>query len=293
LPSLAQDSFHRYCKNNLRSCTDFYLHILPTDCLRILITQKNIMGNPNKAGFLAVAIFLSTTSNSNAQLNLSRWQVGINAGVFVYQGDLTPETLGSYKTLKPGWGLYISRILTPSFLLRTNFAAGQLLGSDARYGSPAYRQQRNLRFTTPVKELSEMIVWNMFGNSSNEVGNRFSPYLFGGIGVNFLNIDRSSNLNKSYFVNEPNVTNGLAADIKRTPPGSILVLPVGAGVEYYLTQNISLTAETNFRYTFTDYLDGFSQVANPKKKDFYQSHTIGLVFKFNGNKGIACPVIKR
>ena len=251
------------------------------------------MGKQNKAGFFTVAIFMSTVGISSAQLNLAKWQVGVNAGVFVYQGDLTPETLGAYKTLKPGWGLYISRILTPSFLLRTNFASGQLLGSDARYSRPAYRQQRNLRFTTPVKEISELVVWNMFGNSSNEIGNRFSPYLFGGIGVSFLNIDRSSNLNKSYFANQPAITNGLAADMNRTPPGSLLVLPVGAGVEYFLTPNISLTAETNFRYTFTDYLDGFSQVANPEKKDFYQSHTIGLVFKFNKNKGIPCPAIKR
>ena len=163
----------------------------------------------------------------------------------------------------------------------------------SRYSSPAYRQQRNLRFTSPVTEISELMVWNMFGNNGNEIGNRFSPYVFGGVGVSFLKVDRSSNLNKSYFVNEPNVTSGLAADMNKIPPRAILVLPAGIGVEYFLTSNLSLTAETNFRYTFTDYLDGFSQVANPKKKDFYQSHTVGLVFKFNKNKGLPCPVIKR
>lgn len=251
------------------------------------------MGKPNKAGFFTIALLMGSIGISKAQLNVSNWQVGINGGVFVYQGDLTPETMGSYKTLKPTLGLYISRILNPSFILRTNFAYGNLLGSDARYSSPAYRQQRNLRFTTPVTEVSELLVWNMFGNNGNEIGNRFSPYLFGGVGVSFLNINRSNNLNKSFFANEPQVTVGLAADMIRIPPRSILVLPVGIGVEYYLTPNILLTAETNFRYTFTDYLDGFSRVANPGKKDFYQSHTVGLVFKFNKKNELACPVIKR
>jgi opacity protein-like surface antigen len=251
------------------------------------------MGKANKAGFFIIAIWMVSIGISEAQLNVSNWQVGINGGVFVYQGDLTPEIMGSYKTLKPTLGLYISRILNPSFILRTNLAHGNLMGADARYSSPAYRQQRNLRFTTPVTEFSELLVWNMFGNNGNEIGNRFSPYLFGGAGVSFLKIDRSSNLNKSYFVNELRVTSGLAADMSKTPPHSILVLPAGIGVEYYLTPNISLTAETNFRYTFTDYLDGFSRVANPDKKDFYQSHTVGLVFKFNKKNELACPVAKR
>ena len=250
------------------------------------------MGKPNKAGVFTIAVLMGSIGIATAQLNLSKWQVGINGGVFVYQGDLTPSTLGSYKTLQPAAGFYISRILNPSFILRTNLAFGKLAGSDARYKEPAYRQQRNLSFSSPVTEVSELLVWNMFGNNGNEIGNRFSPYLFGGAGVNFLNVSRTSNLNKTFFANEPQVAIGLARDLTRTPPKAILVLPVGAGVEYYLTPQLSLTAETNFRYTFTDYLDGFSRVANPAKKDFYQSHTIGLVFKFGKKNGLDCPVIK-
>jgi opacity protein-like surface antigen len=251
------------------------------------------MSKLKKAGAFTITALMTGIAICKAQVSLNNWQVGINAGTFVYQGDLTPQTLGSYKTLKPTLSFYISRILNPSFLLRTNFASGRLLGADARYSSPTYRQQRNLRFTTPVTEISELMVWNMFGNNGNEIGNRFSPYVFGGVGISFLHIDRSSNLNKAFFINEPQVTSGLAADMNKTPPRAILVLPAGIGVEYFLTSNLSLTAETNFRYTFTDYLDGFSQVANPEKKDFYQSHTVGLVFKFNKNKGLPCPVIKR
>lgn len=250
------------------------------------------MSKPNKAGVFTILVLIGSMGIAKAQLNLSNWQVGINGGVFVYQGDLTPSALGSYKTLKPTVGFYISRILNPSFILRTNLAFGKLKGDDAKYNSPAYRRQRNLSFTSPVTEISELLVWNMFGNNGNEIGNRLSPYLFGGIGVSFLNVNRSSNLNKAFFVNQPQVQIGLAADLNKTPPKTALVLPAGIGVEYYLSPKISLTAETNFRYTFTDYLDGFSFAANPVKKDFYQSHTIGLVYKFGKKNQLGCPVLK-
>lgn len=251
------------------------------------------MGKKNKARIFAIVILIGNISIVNAQLNISNWQVGINGGVFVYQGDLTPAALGSYKTLRPAVGFNISRILNPSFILRTNLALGQLRGNEASYKSPAYRQQRNLSFSTPITEISELLVWNMFGNNSNEIGNLFSPYLFGGVGATFLNVNRTSNINKAFFGNESQVLVGLAQDLNQIPPKIILVLPVGVGVEYFLTPHLSLTVETSFRYTFTDYLDGFSKAANPNKKDFYQSHTVGLVYKFGKKNQLDCPVIKR
>ena len=250
------------------------------------------MGTPNKAGIFTILVMIGSIDFSNAQIKLSNWQVGINGGFFVYLGDLTPSTLGSYKTLKPTATLYFSRILNPSFILRTNLVYGLLAGNESRYSSPAYRQQRNLSFSSSVKEVSELMVWNMYSNNNNEIGKRFSPYLFGGIGVSFLRINRASNLNKSFFANEPSVEIGLAADLTRTPPGVILVLPMGAGVEYYLYSKVSLTAETSFRYAFTDYLDGFSYAANPAKNDFYQSYTIGLVYKFGKSDNVNCPVVR-
>ncbi len=250
------------------------------------------MGKQNKAGVFTILFIIGCLGIAKAQINVSNWQVGVNGGIFVYQGDLTPSTLGSYKTVKPTLSVYVSRILSPSFLLRTNLAVGQLKGDEAKYSSPAYRRQRNLSFTTPVTELSELLVWNMFGNNSNEIGNKFSPYLFGGVGVSFLSVKRASNLNKSYFTNEPTVAIGLAADMRVNPPKAILVVPVGVGIEYYLTPHVALTAETNFRYTRTDYLDGFSKVTNTNKNDFYQSHTVGLVYKFGKKNQLGCPVLK-
>lgn len=243
---------------------------------------------------LAVLIvLLFSVSITIAQTDLRRWQVGVNGGVFVYQGDLAPSMVGSYKTLKPAVGLYLSRILNPSFILRTNLAFGRLKGNDAKYDHPYWRRDRNLSFVSGIVEISELLVWNMFSNNSNEIGNRLSPYVFAGLGLSVLKINRNyNNMSKDFFIDFPQVQAGFNADIAARPPGPVVVLPAGVGVEYYLNNRMSLTAETNFRYTFTDYIDGFSQGANPSKKDFYQSHTIGLLYRLGKKNQLDCPVVK-
>ena len=249
----------------------------------------------NKFSIIAIIIlaFILTSNDCAAQSNLKNWQFGASGGVFVYQGQLAPSALGSYKTLKPTINLYFSRILTPSFSLRSNLALGALKGEEARYSEPAYRKERNLTFHTPVAEVSELFVWNLFGNSGDEIGNRISPYIFAGVGLSFINVTRSSNINKVYFLREPEVLAGLAADYRVAPPKAILVVPLGGGIEYYLNSKVSLTLETNFRFTQTDYIDGFSKVATGSKtKDYYQSHTIGFVYKFGKDNNLGCPVLK-
>ncbi len=239
--------------------------------------------------FFLIVFFVGGFCSAQAQSNASGWQFGFNGGAFVYQGDLSATAVGSYKTLKTGFGLYVSKVLNPSLLLRTNLTFGQIAGDENKFDQPAYRQQRQLSFTSPVAELSELLVWNVLANNGNQNGHRFSPYLFAGLGVNYTSVNRSSNASLPYFTAEPSVAAGLVEDLATHLPESILVIPMGVGLEYYLSDRVSLTAETNFRYTSTDYLDGFSKVSRTTKNDYYQSHTIGLVFKLEGPSKLDCP----
>ena len=63
-------------------------------------------------------LLLGTMRFSYAQPDLSHWQIGVNAGTFIYQGDLSPSRLGSYKTMKPDLGIYVSRILSPAIAVQ-------------------------------------------------------------------------------------------------------------------------------------------------------------------------------
>ncbi len=242
------------------------------------------------AGLLLLFIIITQTVTAQT----SKWQLGVNGGVFIYQGDLTPTSIGSYATPSPVFGVNVSWVLNSYFSVRANLAVGKLRGDDAAYSDPAWRRQRNFNFSTPVTELSGLMVWNLFGNNSNELGMRLSPYVFGGAGISWLNIRRDySRLNPDLFGTSSKERQGIITDSAKTLPGTIPVIPLGLGVQYYISPKISLTAETNFRYTFTDYLDGFSYSANPNQRDFYHSHTIGILFRFGANKNdIGCPVMK-
>jgi hypothetical protein len=222
-----------------------------------------------------------------------KWMVGVNAGAMIYQGDLAPSVLGSYKTPSLTVGISAARILNAYFAVRINAVAGTLRGDDAKYSTPSWRQYRNFNFSTPVREFSAQVVWNPFGNNSNEIGMRVTPYLFGGAGVSVVNIQRDySKMDTTVFTFSSKQQVGLKQDTATNPPHAIFVLPVGAGLSFYLSPRWSLNVEANFRYTFTDYLDGFSYAANPNQKDFYHTQTVGLFYRFGGGAGnnkLGCP----
>jgi hypothetical protein len=242
------------------------------------------MTKKSKTGIVAV-LFIGLVNFSQAQSKLSKWQFGLQGGVNVYMGDLTPEPAGAYKTLKPALVLYAARVLSPSFMLRGNLLLSALRADESRYSKPEWRRQRNFSFSTPVTELSGLLVWNIFKNNDNYLDRKLSPYLMGGAGVGFMRVRRdASRMDPVIFDDGSEVRTGLAQDLAVAPPRTQLVLPFGAGVEYMISPRVSLTAETNFRYTFSDYIDGFSQAANPDKKDYYYTHTLGVVVKM-GNDG--------
>lgn len=229
------------------------------------------------------SVLLLTTSlvfiQSKAQFDFNKFEWGIMISGFVYQGDLTPSQIGSYKTLKPGINLFISKEVMPRISLRTNLAIGSLKGDDAKYSSPSWRLERALKFTTPVIEISELAVIDILTKG------RFIPYVNGGVGLTLLKIDRDwSQFNSTFFSNQTKTMEGLAEDIQHSVPKRIVVLPAGIGAKYALNENISLIAETSYRITFTDYLDGFSKVANPDKKDYYFTHSIGVAFNTSSDK---------
>ncbi|MGZ8556783.1 MAG: DUF6089 family protein [Chitinophagaceae bacterium] len=226
-----------------------------------------------------------------AQINTAKFQFGAGAGAFIYQGDLAPSSLGSYKTIKPVINLFAAKFFSSSFSLRGNLAFGGLKGDDAKYSDPVYRQHRNFNFRTPVAEIAGIAEWNALGRNSISKG--FSPYLFAGVGFSFLKIKRDwANLDTEYFSAESAMMTGLAEDAQRSLPKVLMVLPVGIGARYYLSDKIGISAETSYRLSSTDYLDGFSQSANPSKRDHYYSHTIGVVYRLGKKNSWDCPVVR-
>jgi hypothetical protein len=249
----------------------------------------------NKSHLLAAALLLLMNTKSHftyGQVNSQKFEIGAGISSFIFQGDLTPERLGSSKTMRFGINLYGSRIISPAFSLRTNLAIGGLRGDDAKYKNPEYRQQRSFNFRTPVIEVSQLLVWNPLAGNYKDKG--FYPYLFGGIGISLLKIKRDwSNYNAEYFnAAGEDVTARLALDTAHALPRVIPVIPLGAGIRYNLSQRLALNLEGSYRMSFTDYLDGFSQAANPARNDHYHTITISAVYRIGKRNTFDCPVVK-
>ena len=243
----------------------------------------------------ALCLFAFSCVNANSQSSLiPRYEIGVHLGSFIYQGDLTPNELGAFNTMKPGFGISATRNINSLYAVRFQLLRGSLKGDDSKYDDPAWRQQRNFNFKTPVTELSALLVRNVIGLIPNEAGIiNFSPYIFGGISYSFLKIKRDwSQFDYSHFAGETAVINGLNEDINHKIPKGIFSLPIGFGVRYGITEKLSFSLEATYRILDTDYLDGFSQAANPDKNDHYHTIMAGLIYSFGKRNRFDCPVIK-
>lgn len=231
-------------------------------------------------GFFVIAV------NVIGQVERGRDEVGFNIGGMFYQGDLTPNLSGSYKTVRPAVGIYYNRILSPYWSARANLVLSSLEGDDAKNEKPDYMRRRNFNFHSPLTEISVMGVFNVFGNNIQTDATKLSPYVFAGAGVAFVDIKRDwSKIDTSMIHTGSTTLAGLIRDTTTVLPNAIPVLPVGLGIRYAILPRISLAVEGNYRVTFTDYLDGFSYAANPARKDAYYSVTIGAVYNFGGTGG--------
>jgi Domain of unknown function (DUF6089) len=265
------------------------MSLLPGDFITLKnCPMKRLSTTKALIAFLAICI----SGSASAQSDNPKYEFGVNFGFLVYQGDLTPERMGSFRTQKFSIGLHASRILGPAFSLRAHLEVGSLKGDDAVYKYPEYRQQRNFNFSTPVTELSAQLIWNVTGSNYADKG--FSPYLFAGAGLAYFNIKKDwSRINTSYFDHESSeIWSGLAIDSVHQLPPILPVVPVGGGIKYFFTPRWGINAETSYRFVFTDYLDGFSQAVNPKRDDHYLNYSIGLIYRTGKKNRLACPAMK-
>lgn len=241
---------------------------------------------------LVTAFILAMAHTSTiAQFSTSKYEIGLNAGVLAYQGDLSRSAIGDYKSLKPAVAVYVSRILDSYFSLRANLLIGKVAADETKYSEPFWKQHRAFKFNTSVTELSAALVFNPFGENNAANIRRLSPYIFAGLGMSFVNVKRDwSNLDKTFYDEKSWVQAGLASDSAHSLPNVLPVLPVGAGLRFAVSPQLYLHTEATYRFTATDYLDGFKYSGNPKNRDGYYGLAIGISYRIGGYK---CPKVGR
>lgn len=244
--------------------------------------QKNITNC-----FLTAVVCTIVCSSVNAQFS-SRYAVGLNAGVFIYNGDLSPTQTGSWKTPGFVWALNGLKHFTPTLSARLDVSFGKLRGDEAKYSSPEFRQYRAFAFNSQVTEITLGAEYSPLGRNR-----KLTPYLYGGIGYSGMRITRDySRYNDVYFAGEPSLKEKLAEDAATSLPRGVFVLPVGLGVNYIINHRFALNSEAAFRYTRSDYIDGFSKAGNPDLKDSYTKISIGLRYSIGNKDPYACPPMR-
>lgn len=272
-----------------------------------------------KAVILTLLSFsISSISYSQAFLfgEKVKWEVGLNFGPSFFLGDLGGHAgkgtndlkdlnLNFTKMMK---GAFITMYPKKWFGLRIAADVTYLEGDDATISTTGinelWRKQRNLDFKTTVLEGYAAIEFfpTMLFNQNSENEPRFRPYVLAGAGVFHFNPKGSltdAAGNKTWYYLHPLKLEGEGMpEYPYSKPYKLtqINIPFGAGLKYYLSDRINLSAEFLYRKTFTDYIDDVStKYIDPANYTKYLSPSeASLAYKLSDKSiGIIYPGMTR
>lgn len=206
----------------------------------------------------------------------SQYELGLMGGAMVYTGDVHCEKFLLKNGLSPSGGAYFRYYLTDYLSLRANLLAGKIKGDDKDYPNNQHGT-RNFKFTSSILDVNGMIElepWGAKRYNSGKFRRILSPYI--NIGAGFVNANPKVDYNEA---NNSALASQIAAD-KANTKKMHFTTPVGVGIRYDLTEQLTLGLEASYRIPFTDYLDGVSKSGNPDAKDWYETGTLNLGYRF-------------
>ncbi len=210
-----------------------------------------------------------------------KWGGGLFLGMSNYWGDLVEPNAPLFDQASPAFGIMVRNQMSPNFALRGSLYYGKLKGDDKNYDQ---NFDRGASFSSSLIELGLIGEYDLLGKrryNGTTFKRTFSPYLLGGIAVNF---------------GDPKPKNG-DVDYSTTR----LAVPFGVGIRYDLSSKMFLGLEYATRATFSDDIDGISETTgNPDDNDWYNFAGLVLGFTFgdkdSDDDGVAdeddaCPTL--
>jgi len=205
-------------------------------------------------------------------LRAQQSEIGFGLGGFKYTGDLARGI--SLKSINPAGTAFYRTNLSNAVSFRVSLTAGKLGGSDEKTTIDPFAQQRDASFDIFLFEASTVFEYHFLKWRNEETLIRWTPYLFGGIGI--FGISGMGEKPAEYSNIQP-------------------ALPFGLGVKYILNPKWYIGFEYGARKTFFDYLDNVSggdgvfknyEYGNPNDNDLYHYIGISLTYSFYT---IPCP----
>lgn len=188
---------------------------------------------------LIAAIFLCVCKSLVAQ----RSELGFGLGTFNYTGDLVRNY--NFKYSRPAGTILFRSNLSKVVSFRASITAGQLAAEEVPIDPAA--DERGASFDLFLFEGSLAMEYHFLNWRDDKRPLRYSPYLFGGIGLFGI----------SGYESKPEEYSNIQAAI-----------PFGGGFKYILNPKWYAAIEFGVRKTFFDYLDNISDFKDPSNKNF-------------------------
>jgi hypothetical protein len=193
--------------------------------------------------FFLKAFFLIAAMLVSGGLLAQRSEIGFGIGTFNYTGDLARTY--NFLNSKPAGTVFYRSNVSKVVSFRAALTAGKVGASDKR-PIDVFAQQRNASFNVFLMEASMVMEYHFLNWRDTKHILRYSPYLFGGLGLFGL----SGNGNKT--AEYSNVQGAI---------------PFGVGIKYIVNPKWYVALEFGARKTFFDYLDNIS-VGNQSRKNY-------------------------
>ncbi len=221
------------------------------------------------------------------------YKIAPKIGVMNYYGDLTDDYPRIKNYAKLAYGLHFERALSKALALRLSGTMGKITYDDRTLdGSDNLitdnpNLERGLNFETDIFDTSAELILG-----SNK-GGFISPYLTAGFGLTFFDVYGDPDRDGEFDLDLQE------EQIEGEDYGSMTFhVPIGLGLRFQFGDRVGLNLETNFKYTFTDYLDDVKErgdAGDPDAtnlNDIYNFSSVALTYNFGPKKkAFKAPVL--
>jgi hypothetical protein len=241
---------------------------------------------------LVVTLSLHLSSFCQDELK-NTTEAGITVGPMVFLGDLGGHAgkgttfIKDYNmnTTKIAFGAYLTAYPAPWLGFRFSLNYGKITGDDGHItgkgGDEETRLARNLNFRSTIIEgtvMAEFYPTVLLEEDPEDVTGRLRPYGVLGLGAFHFNPQgsyKNSYGDEVWVALKPLHTEGQGFPEypdRKNYGLTQLNIPMGAGIKYYLSENLNISFEIIHRKTFTDYIDDVStRYADPTLFNKYLS----------------------
>lgn len=187
-------------------------------------------------------------------IHAQTYELGVQVGAANYLGDLAPTV--AFGEFQPHGGLFFKKNSSNGyFSWRYAINYGSISGSDANFKQ---NQVRNLDFRTNLLEAGLQLEFNFQKFFIGLRAKKFSPYITAGIGV--VHYDPEGSFNGGWQKLRPLSTEGQGIGGARAYSIISPVIPFGGGLKWAIARRWNFSVFSEFRYSFSDYLDDVSGV---------------------------------